>query len=82
MGIYMLVKKAEDKLHVVTIKPTKTVDDYYQHIFKLWEQAETTKRKKMKKFEITLKLSISHAFIGQKHTKIMNVLDAAREIEH
>ena len=35
MGIHMLVEKAEDKLHVVTMKPTKTVDDYYQRIFKL-----------------------------------------------
>ena len=38
MGIYMLVKKAEDELHVVTMKPTgKTVDNYYQRIFKLWQ---------------------------------------------
>ena len=36
----------------------------------------------MKKFEITLKPSILHALIGQKQTKIMDVLDAAREIEH
>ena len=36
----------------------------------------------MKKFKITLKPSISHALIGQKHTKIINVLDAAQEIEH
>ena len=35
MGIYMLVKKAEDELHVVTMKPIKTVDNYYQRIFKL-----------------------------------------------
>ena len=83
MGIHMLVKKAEDELYVVTMKSTgKTVDDYYQRIFKLWEQAGTTKREKVWKFKITLKPSISHALIGQKHTKIMDVLDAAREIEH
>ena len=36
MGIHMLVERAEDKLHVVTMKPTgETVDDYYQRIFKL-----------------------------------------------
>ena len=36
MGIHMLVEKAKDKLHVVTIKPTgETVDNYYQRIFKL-----------------------------------------------
>ena len=40
------------------------------------------KRKKMKRFKTTLKPTIAHALIGQKHTKIMNVLDAAREIEH
>ena len=83
MGIHMLVEKAEGELHVVTMKPTgETVDDYYQRIFKLWEQAGTTERKRVKKFEITLKPSISHALIGQKHTKIMDVLDAAREIKH
>ena len=83
MGIHMLVEKAKDKLHVLTMKPTgKTVDDYYQRIFKLWEQAGTTERKKVRKFEITLKPSISHALISQKHTKIIDVLDAAREIEH
>ena len=32
----MLVEKAEDKLYVVTMKPTgETVDNYYQCIFKL-----------------------------------------------
>ena len=31
----MLVEKTEDKLHVVIMKPTKTVDNYYQRIFKL-----------------------------------------------
>ena len=83
MGIHMLVKKAEDKLHVVTMKPTsETVDNYYQRTFKLWKQAGAIKREKVRKFEITLKLSISHALIGQKHIKIMDVLDAAREIEH
>ena len=79
----MLVKKAEDKLQVVTIKPTgETVDDYYQRIFKLWEQAGTTERERAEKFEITLKPSISHALIGQKHTKIIDVLNAAWEIKH
>ena len=83
MGIHMLVKKAEDELHVVTMKSTgETVDDYYQRIFKLWDQARTTKREKIRRFEITLKPPILHALIGQKHTKIMDVLDAAREIEH
>ena len=82
MGIHMLVKKAKDKLYVVTMKPTKIVDDYYQRIFKLWKQAGSTERERVKKFEITLKPSILHTLIGQKHTKIMNVLDAAREIEH
>ena len=83
MGIHMLVKRAEDKLHVVTMKPTgETVDDYYQRIFKLWQQAKTPERERIRRFEITLKPSISHALIGQKHTKIMDVLDAAREIEH
>ena len=83
MGIHMLVKKAEDELHVVTMKPTgETVDDYYQQIFKLWQQSKTPKRERIRRFEITLKPSISHALIGQKHTKIMDVLDAAREIEH
>ena len=36
----------------------------------------------MKKFEITLKPSILHALIGQKHTKIIDVLDAAWETKH
>ena len=54
MGINMLVKRAEDELHVVTIKPTGgTVDDYYQRIFKLWEQARTTEWERVRKFEIT-----------------------------
>ena len=83
METHMLVEKAEDKLHVVTMKPTgETVNDYYQRIFKLWEQAVTTERKRVKKFEITLKPSILHALIGQKHTKIIDVLDVAWKIEH
>ena len=82
MGIHMLVEKAEDKLHVVTMKPTKTVDKYYQQIFELWEQARTPEHERIRRFKITLKPSISHALIGQKHTKIIDVLDAAREIEH
>ena len=83
MGIHMLVEKAKDNLHVVTIKPTgETVNDYYQHIFKLWQQARTTEYERVKEFEITLKPSILHALIGQKHTKIIDVLDAAQEIKH
>ena len=82
MGIHMLTKQAKDKLHTVTMKSNKTVDKYYQRIFKLWEQAKTPKLKRVKRFEITLKPSISHALIGQKHIKIIDVLDAAREIEH
>ena len=82
MGIHMLTEQAEDKLHTVTMKSNKTVDEYYQQIFKLWEQAKTPEREKIRRFEITLKPSILHALIGQKHTKIMDVLDAAREIEY
>ena len=82
MGIHMLTKRAEDKLHTVTMKSNKTVNKYYQQIFKLWEQARTPERERIRRFEITLKPSISHALIGQKHIKIMDVLDAAREIEH
>ena len=82
IGIYMLVKKAEDKLHVITMKPSESVDDYYQRIFKFWQQAKTPKREGIRRFEITLKPSIAHALIGQKHTKISDVLNAAREIEH
>ena len=82
MGIHILVEKAEDKLHVITMKPSEPVDDYYQQIFKLWQQAKTPERERIRRFEITLKLSIAHALIGQKHTKIMDVLEAARDIEH
>ena len=82
MGIHMLTEQAKDELHTVTMKSNKTVDKYYQQIFKLWEQAKTPEREKIRRFEITLKPSILHALIGQKHTKIMDVLDAAREIEH
>ena len=78
----MLTERAKEELHIITIKSNKTVDKYYQQIFKLWKQAKTPERERVKKFEITLKPSISHALIGQKHTKIMDVLDAAREIEH
>ena len=79
----MLTKRAKEELHTVTMKPSnKTVDKYYQQIFKLWEQAKTPKHERVKRFEITLKPSIAHALIGQKHTKIMDVLDAAREVEH
>ena len=82
MGIHMLTERAKNELHTVTMKSNKTVDEYYQRIFKLWEQAKTPERERIRRFEITLKPSISHALIGQKHTKIMDVLDAAREIEH
>ena len=57
------------------------MNKYYQQIFKLWEQAKTSNCESVKRFEITLKPFIAHALIGQKHTKIMNVLDAAWEIE-
>ena len=60
----MLVEKAEDELHVITMKSSELVDDYYQRIFKLWQQAKTPEREKMRRFEITLKPSIAHALIG------------------
>ena len=71
IGIHMLIKKAEDKLYMVTMKPTgETVNNYYQRIFKLWQQAGTTECKRVKKFEITLKPSISHALIAKNITKL------------
>ena len=83
MGIHMLTERAEEELHTVTMKPSnETVDEYYQRIFKLWEQVKTPEHKRVKRFKITLKPSIAHALIGQKHTKIIDVLDAAREVEH
>ena len=82
IGIHILVKKTEDKLHVITIKPSELVDDYYQQIFKLWQQAKTPEHEKIRRFKITLKSSIAHALIGQKHTKIIDMLNAAWEIEH
>ena len=82
MRIHMLTKQAKEELHTVTMKSNKTVDKYYQQIFKLWEQAKTPEWETVKRFEITLKPSIAHALISQKHTKIMDVLDAAWEIEH
>ena len=83
MKIHMLVEKAKDELRVVIMKPTgETFNNYYQRIFKLWQQARITEREKVKKFEITLKPSISHVLIGQKHTKIIDILDTAWEIEH
>ena len=82
MGIHMLTERAEDELRTVTMKSNETVDEYYQQIFKLWEQARTPEREKIRRFEITLKPSILHVLIGQKHTKIMDVLDETREIEH
>ena len=79
----MFMKQAKKELHIVTMKPSnETVDKYYQKIFKLWEQAKTLERKRVNRFKITLKPSIAHALIGQKYTKIINVLDAAREIKH
>ena len=59
----------------------KIVDKYYQQIFKLQEQAKMPERKKVERFEITLKLSIAHALIGQKYTKIIDVLDTAQEVK-
>ena len=83
MGIHMLTERAKEELHTVTMKPSnKTVDKYYQQIFKLWKQTKTPEREKIKKFKIILKPFIAHALIGQKHTKIMDVLDAAWEIKH
>ena len=65
------------------MKPSnETVDKYYQQIFKLWEQAKTPEHERVKRFKITLKPSIAHALIGQKHTKIIDVLEAAREVKH
>ena len=78
----MLTEQAKKELHTVTIKSNKTVDKYYQQIFKLWKQAKTSECKKIKRFKISLKPSIAHALIGQKFTKIMNVWDTAWEIEH
>ena len=64
MGIHMLTEQAKDELHTVTMKSNETVDEYYQQIFKLWEQAKTPERERIRRFKITLKLSISHALIG------------------
>ena len=82
MGIHMRVKKAKGKLHVITMKPSELVDDYYQQIFKLWQQAKTPERQKIRRFKIILKPSIAHTLISQKHTTMIDVLDTAWEIEH
>ena len=82
MRIYMLSEQAKEELHTVTIKSNETVDKYYQRVFKLWKQAKTPKRERIKRFKKIRKPFIAHALIGQKHIKIMDMLDAAWEIKH
>lgn len=40
--------------------------EYYHQLFKLWQQTETFNDKKIDKVKLTLKLSISHAFLAMK----------------
>ena len=81
MRIPMLASVAKRKLNTIVRKLTESVDEYYHRLFKLWQQASTPEDHQVKKFKLTLKLSISALLLALKHTNLRDFLESARLIE-
>ena len=73
----MLASKAKQELNTIVMQPTEIVNEYYYQIFKLWQQANTPDDQRMKKFKLTLKLSILTPLLVSKHNSLRKLFDTA-----
>ena len=79
--VHHLKVDAKQELLTITMQHLKTISEYYQQIFRLWQNAETPVDKKIEKFICTLRLLISNPLLGRKYMDIKILLDKARSIE-
>ena len=80
-GIHYLKANAKQELLTITMQYSETVNEYYRQIFRMWQNAETPKDEKIKKFICILRLLISNPLFGGKYTDIKILLDKAKNIE-
>ena len=80
-GVYCLKADAKRELLIITMQYSEIVSEYYQCIFKLWQNAETPADERIEKFICTLRQLISNLLLGRKYTNIKILLDKAKSIE-
>ena len=66
----MLAAMSKQKLTTITMRPTKTVNQYYHKLYQLWEHADTPINERINKFKLTLKLLVLNALLAIKYTSI------------
>ena len=75
MGILMLASEVKQELNTIVMKPTESVNEYYHRLFKLWQQASTSKDQQVEKFKLTLKPSISAPLLAMRHSNLRDFLE-------
>ena len=80
-GIHRLKANTKQELLSITMQYSKTVSQYYQQIFRLWEHAGMPADKHIEKFICTLRPLISTPLLSHYYTDIKDLLDKARNIE-
>ena len=78
----MLASVTKRELNTIVIKSTESVNKYYYRLCKLWQQASTPENQQVKKFKLTLKLSISAPLLATKHSNLKDLLESTRLIEN
>lgn len=69
--------EAKRKLNKITIKYTKSMNEFYHWIFELWEDTKTLKNERIEQFKTMLKPAISQPLLGHKFTDMRTFLDTA-----
>lgn len=82
MSISIFAATTKQELNTMLIKPSKSVNEYYYWLFKLWQQAKTLKNEKVDKFKLILKLLILQLLLAIKYTNIKDLLNAAWSIKN
>ncbi|MCJ1271531.1 hypothetical protein MMC22_011433 [Lobaria immixta] len=81
MGLHLISAEAKRELNKITMKHTKSVNEFYHRIFELWEDAETPKDKHIEQFETMLKSAISQPLLDYMFTNMRIFLNAAWKIK-
>lgn len=81
-GIYRLKTDAKQKLLTIIMQYFKTINQYYQHIFRLWEYAETLINNWINDFIRILQSLIFGLLFGRRYTNIKKLLKKAKNIRN
>lgn len=81
INILLLAAAAKQNLNTITMRSIETVNKYYHKLFKLWKHTNTSNNKRINKFKLILKLSISHTLFVTKYNSMKNLLELAKSIE-